>query len=163
MSGSAVTSHDWPKMRNTLSARQSISYLLSFQVYLSLLEAVRLQHRNHRNSLRPTKVTEIGCNIIAHYQPRIKERWSAIRTDWWATVLTTHFFRLSGCLPGSSGSFVALHRIRGFMRLEFREFIPATACVSFVPCISPCDPMYSTLSSTLCKCKFCQQCKPHQL
>ena len=27
--------------------------------------------------------------------------------------------------------FVVLHRIRGFQRLEFRDFVPATACVSF--------------------------------
>ena len=28
--------------------------------------------------------------------------------------------------------FVALHRIRGFQRLEFREFVPAPACVYFL-------------------------------
>ena len=41
------------------------------------------------------------------------------------------------CLPGSSWipltPFDALHRIRGFQRFEFREFIPATACVYFIP------------------------------
>ena len=31
MSGSAVKSHDWPKLGKTLSARQTISFLLSFQ------------------------------------------------------------------------------------------------------------------------------------
>ena len=49
MSGSAVKSHDRPKMGEASSARQTISYLLSFQGYLSILEAVRLLHRYHRN------------------------------------------------------------------------------------------------------------------
>ena len=49
MSGSAVKSHASTEMGKTSSARQTISYLLSFQGYLSILEAGRLQHRYHRN------------------------------------------------------------------------------------------------------------------
>ena len=48
-------------------------------------------------------------------------------------VLATRFFRLSCCLLGSSWipltPFDALLWIRGFHGFEFREFIPATACV----------------------------------
>ena len=53
MSGSAVTSHDWLKKGKVLPARQTTSYFLSFQGYLSILEAVRLLHRYHKKSLRP--------------------------------------------------------------------------------------------------------------
>ena len=54
-----------------------------------------------------------------------------------SSVFATRFTPLSCCLPGSSWialtGFDALHRIRGFQRFEFREFIPATACVYFIP------------------------------
>ena len=45
--------------------------------------------------------------------------------------------------------FVALHRIRGFQRLEFRNFIPATACVFLVPtCFSlTFDVLHSVINS----------------
>ena len=39
-SGSAVKSHDRPSMAKVLSARQTISCLLSFQDYLSILKVV---------------------------------------------------------------------------------------------------------------------------
>ena len=42
--------------------------------------------------------------------------------------------------------FVVLRGIRGFQRLELREFVPATACVSLFSCFSPSDPMYFALS-----------------
>ena len=48
MSGSAVKCHDWPQMGKVSSARQTISYLLSFQDHPPSLEAVRSPHRNHR-------------------------------------------------------------------------------------------------------------------
>ena len=68
--------------------------------------------------------------------------------------------RLSFWIP--MAPFVALHRIRGFQWLEFREFVQATACVYFLR-VSPCDSMHCTLSSTVCNCKPCQHRMPHQL
>ena len=38
-----------PKMGNVFSARQTVSYLLWFEAYLSILEAVRLLQRYHKN------------------------------------------------------------------------------------------------------------------
>ena len=52
MSGSAVKSHGWPKTRRVLSARQIISYFLSFQGYPPILKAVRVLHRQFEDSLR---------------------------------------------------------------------------------------------------------------
>ena len=46
MCGSAVKSHDWTKKGRVLCPRQTVSYLLSFQGNLSILEAVRLLYRS---------------------------------------------------------------------------------------------------------------------
>ena len=51
-----------------------------------------------------------------------------------------------GFSPGFSGFLRCVEQNPRIPRLEFREIVPATACVSFFPCFSPSDPMYYTLS-----------------
>ena len=67
--GSAVKSHDWPQKGKASSARQTISYLLSFQGCLSILEAVRLLHRFHRNRWDPKQTRHLETELHqAHRQ-----------------------------------------------------------------------------------------------
>ena len=66
MSGSAVKSHDWPKTGRLSSARRITSYLLSFQGYPPILEAVRLQHLYHRTRWEERQNKHPGnwCNLL---------------------------------------------------------------------------------------------------
>ena len=69
MGGSAVRSHDWPKKGRASSVRQTLSCLLSFQGYLSILEAVRLLHRYHRNRWEQRQTKPLESELLrAHLQ-----------------------------------------------------------------------------------------------
>ena len=73
------------------------------------------------------------------------------RSDWWAQELATF---VSSCWSWFSD---VLHRIWGFpVTIEFSEFVPATACASFVPFF------WSMWLHTPCQeCKAQQQCQIH--
>ena len=63
--GSAVKIHDWPKMGKTLSARHTILYLVSFQGYLTSLEAFRLLQMPSQESLGPEAPLAYGNRAAA--------------------------------------------------------------------------------------------------
>ena len=77
VSGSAVKSHGCPKRRTQLCAKRTTSYLLVFQVYPSVLGAIRRQHRRRRVCLQQvqlkSEVTNWRHESGAHH-PRKPER-----------------------------------------------------------------------------------------
>ena len=79
-SGSAVKCHGWPKMGRVLSARRTVSYLLSFQGYPQILEAFRLLHRHHRTrweerskQLLETVRDLLQVHLQGQYKSEVKE------------------------------------------------------------------------------------------
>ena len=66
---SAVKSHDWPKMGRVLVARQTISYLMSFQGYAPMLKAFRPLYRYHRNRWEKKQTKPLETELVrAHLQ-----------------------------------------------------------------------------------------------
>ena len=79
MSGSAVKSHDWPKVGKLLTAKQRISYLLSFQGYLSVLKQFDFSNATTRivGTRRTPGLWKQGCiKLIFRFSVRAEWRTS---------------------------------------------------------------------------------------